>query len=285
MMSRWRIQIGSRGCRRQTRRHWASPEMWVTCALGPYNFEFMTEVRKEIMSRYRVDGIFINRWDGSVCAIASTAERISKQPADWIFRARTTLMIHRAECYILWRQQRLFDLWQLWDSEVLRDQPRLQGHSKYRGRSDQLARHETNRRTGAHTDCRPPGAARADGAVGEREERERISRHHGPQADCRHLQRRPRGALSLEGFSAEPGGDSALGCRRGCQRLRPWFTEFSGTLHDERWLKPVEEIYRVTQAGRNIYEMSAAGRVGLVYSQQTAWFYGQDRFERAWSLH
>ena len=49
----------------QPRRHWASPEMWVTCALGPYNFEFMTEVKREIMSRYRVDGIFINRWDGS----------------------------------------------------------------------------------------------------------------------------------------------------------------------------------------------------------------------------
>ena len=47
------------------RRHWASPEMWVTCGLGPYNFEFMTEVKKEIMSRYRVDAIFINRWDGS----------------------------------------------------------------------------------------------------------------------------------------------------------------------------------------------------------------------------
>src|SRR6185369_5288343 len=47
------------------RRHWASPEMWVTCALGPYNFEFMTDVKKEIMSRYHVDGIFINRWDGS----------------------------------------------------------------------------------------------------------------------------------------------------------------------------------------------------------------------------
>ena len=47
------------------RRHWASPEMWVTCGLGPYNFEFMTEVKKEIMLRYHVDGIFINRWDGS----------------------------------------------------------------------------------------------------------------------------------------------------------------------------------------------------------------------------
>ena len=31
------------------RRHWANPELWVTCALGPYNFEFMTEVHREIM--------------------------------------------------------------------------------------------------------------------------------------------------------------------------------------------------------------------------------------------
>src|SRR4051794_12743297 len=29
------------------RRHGASPELWVTCALGPYNFEFMTRVKKE----------------------------------------------------------------------------------------------------------------------------------------------------------------------------------------------------------------------------------------------
>src|SRR5215213_6173481 len=39
------------------RRHWASPEMWVTCALGPYNFEFMTAVKREITERYRPDGI------------------------------------------------------------------------------------------------------------------------------------------------------------------------------------------------------------------------------------
>ena len=56
------IAVDARG---QRRRHWASPELWVTCALGPYNFAFMTEVHREIMTRYRVDGIFINRWSGS----------------------------------------------------------------------------------------------------------------------------------------------------------------------------------------------------------------------------
>jgi hypothetical protein len=49
----------------QPRRHWAMPGLWVTCALGPYNFEFMTEVIREIVMLYKVDGIFANRWSGS----------------------------------------------------------------------------------------------------------------------------------------------------------------------------------------------------------------------------
>ncbi|MEZ4733582.1 MAG: hypothetical protein R3E79_41325 [Caldilineaceae bacterium] len=46
------------------RRHWTQPDLWVTCALGSYNFEFMTEVHREIMTRYRLEGIFSNRWTG-----------------------------------------------------------------------------------------------------------------------------------------------------------------------------------------------------------------------------
>ena len=68
----------------QPRRHWAMPELWVTCALGPYNFEFMTEVHREIASRYRIDGIFSNRWEGSGCATASTAAATSTPRPAWI---------------------------------------------------------------------------------------------------------------------------------------------------------------------------------------------------------
>ena len=49
----------------EKRRHWADPRLWVTCGLGPYNFEFMSKVHEEIMKRYQVDGIFSNRWAGS----------------------------------------------------------------------------------------------------------------------------------------------------------------------------------------------------------------------------
>jgi hypothetical protein len=60
--------------------------------------------------------------------------------------------------------------------------------------------------------------------------------------------------------------------------LRPWFTKFSGTLHDQRWLKGVEEIYgRYYRWEKYLRNESPLARVAVVYSQQTAWFYGQDR--------
>ena len=60
--------------------------------------------------------------------------------------------------------------------------------------------------------------------------------------------------------------------------LRPWFTKFSGVLHDERWLRVVEDIYRRHNRWEQYLRNEASlARVGLVYSQQTAWFYGGER--------
>src|SRR5947208_1227853 len=46
----------------QPRRHWANPELWIACALGPYNFDFIDRVSREIVTKYAVDGVFANRW-------------------------------------------------------------------------------------------------------------------------------------------------------------------------------------------------------------------------------
>ena len=94
------IAVGADG---KPRRHWASPELWVTCGLGPYNFEFLTEVTQEIMSRYRVDAIFINRWDGSGMCYCEHCRRN--------FRAASGLELPRTSdpreparrAYLLWR--------------------------------------------------------------------------------------------------------------------------------------------------------------------------------------
>jgi hypothetical protein len=100
------------------RRHWASPEMWVTCGLGPYNFEFMTEVTKEIMTRYRVDALFINRWDGSgMCYCEHCRANFRAASGHELPRTDDAQDPARRD-YLLWRQQRLFELWRLWDDEV-----------------------------------------------------------------------------------------------------------------------------------------------------------------------
>src|SRR4051812_9498649 len=107
----------------KARRHWASPEMWVTCALGPYNFEFMTSVKREIMERYRVDGIFINRWDGSGMCYCEHCRSNFKEATRLDLPPSDDPRDPARRAYILWRQQRLFDLWQLWDREVRKINP------------------------------------------------------------------------------------------------------------------------------------------------------------------
>jgi hypothetical protein len=55
--------------------------------------------------------------------------------------------------------------------------------------------------------------------------------------------------------------------------MRPWFTKFGGVLHDERWLKPVEDIYRRLAGWENyLRNERPLARVGVVYSQQSNWF-------------
>src|SRR5262249_10266111 len=60
--------------------------------------------------------------------------------------------------------------------------------------------------------------------------------------------------------------------------MRPWFSKFAGTLHDRRWLGPVAEMFAWCHgAERYLRNERPLARVGLVYSQQTAWFYGGRR--------
>ena len=57
--------------------------------------------------------------------------------------------------------------------------------------------------------------------------------------------------------------------------LRPWFTKFSGTLHDKRWLPVVEDLYGwLYRNDRYLRNEAPLARVGLVYSQQTYRYYG-----------
>ena len=184
-------------------RHPSDPRYWETCALGPYNFEFMTSVHEEIMRMYRPDGIFTNRWAGSgMCYCQHCREN---------FRAASGLDLPRTsnpqdparKQYIVWRQNRLFDLWRFWNEKIRAINPGASYHRQRRRRSAQRSRYEDHQRARSHHGCRSPGPPRPHGSVGQRQKRQGISRNHGQQSHRRNVQRGHRRRASLERFRAE----------------------------------------------------------------------------------
>ncbi len=262
----------------QMRRHWASPDLWVTCGLGPYNFDQMTAIHREIMQRYRPEAIFINRWSGSgMCYCQSCRDQ---------FRAFSGLELPRTtdprdpsrRQYGIWRQRRLFELWQRWEDAVRAINP--------------LA-------------CIVPNAG--GGALSDLDMREVGERAATMAADrqARHGLMPPwANGKSAKEYRATLGAKPVLGIisvgfeeryrwKDSVQRepemrlwaldgiangMRPWFVKFSGVLHDERWLRPVERIFQWHQRHEKyLRNVAPLARVGLVYSQQTAWNYAGDR--------
>ena len=105
------------------RRHWADPTLWVTCALGGYNFDFMTDVTIEIVRDYKVDGIFSNRWSGSgMCYCKSCRTLFHDYSGHDLPRTNESAGSGAQAVYPVARQ-RLFDLWRLWDTEIKKINP------------------------------------------------------------------------------------------------------------------------------------------------------------------
>ena len=60
--------------------------------------------------------------------------------------------------------------------------------------------------------------------------------------------------------------------------LRPWFTKFNGKVIDHRWLKVVEDLYGWHYKNeRYLRNERSLARVAMVYSQQTATYYGGEQ--------
>ena len=257
------------------RRHWASPDMWVTCGLGPYNFEFMTAVKKELMSRYRVDGIFINRWDGSGMCYCAHCQENFKAASGFELPRTSNLQDPVRRAYILWRQRRLFDLWQTWDRAVREINP------------DSCVIPNTGGGATSALDMKKIGEL-APTLMADRQARHGLMAPWAIGMNAKEY----RAALGMKPIvgifsvgveepyrwkdSVQNGDEIRLWVADlVANGMRPWFTKFGGVLRDERWLKPVETIYR-RLAGWEKYlrNVRPLARVGLVYSQQTAWFVG-----------
>jgi hypothetical protein len=257
------------------RRHWASPELWVTCALGPYNFDFMTEVTKEIVRLYKVDGVFSNRWSGSGMCYCEHCQANFRKASGLELPRTNDIRDPARRAYVQWREQRLFELWHLWDGEIRKINP--------------AARYIPNSGGGASADLDMKTIGElAPILFADRQARSGLA---APWANGKNgkeyrstMGRKPIGGIFSVGVeepyrwkdSVQNGAEIRLWALDGVANgLRPWFTKFSGTLHDKRWLPVVEDLYGwLYKNERYLRHEAPLARAGLVYSQQTYRYYG-----------
>lgn len=248
------------------RRHWANPSLWITCALGPYNFEFMDAVHREIVSRYGVDGIFANRWapQGGDCYCVHCRENFRRATGLDLPASSERTAPGRRE-YLEWRKARLTELWRHWDATV----------------------------RAANADARfvpngPPDFKTA-GELADIQFADYQARHGvmPPWANGRRakeyrsvMDRKPVGGIFSVGVeepyrwkdSVQSEPEVRLWVAEGTANgMRPWVTKFSGVLYDRRWLPVVQRIYQWHfEHERYLRNETPLARVALLYSEQTA---------------
>ena len=254
----------------EPRRHWANPELWVTCALGPYNFEFMDQVHREIVTRYKVDGIFSNRWapQGGDCYCQHCQENFKAATGHDLPRSSDrTDPIRRA--YLEWRKSRLTELWRRWDATVRTANPDARfipngpPDLKTAGELAEIQFTDNQARRG----MMPPWAN------GRRAKEYRSV-----------MGRRPIGGIFSVGLeepyrwkdSVQSDAEVRIWVAEGTANgMRPWVTKFSGVLYDRRWLPSVEQIYDWHfRHERYLRNESSLAHVALLHSEQTATYHG-----------
>jgi len=247
------------------RRHWANPELWVTCAYGPYNLVFMTDVHREIMERYQPDGIFSNRWAGhGICYCQHCTENFKKATGLDLPRSDRRLdpVYQKWEA---WRKDRLRQVWFTWDSEIRKH--RAVSRFIPNGFPDKLE-------TGKYADfffadqqarrgVIPPWS----NAMGAKELRAGLGMKPIVNIFSVGVEEEYRWKDSVQS-DAEIRIWVAEGVAGG---MRPCFVKFGAYIYDKRWMKAVEKMYAAYHRNEAYLNNTAPlARIGLVYSEQTS---------------
>lgn len=267
------IQVMANG---EKRRHWSNPELWVTCAFGPYNFDFMNDVHHEIMDLYEIDGIFSNRWAGhGICY----CEHCQKN-----FRTFSGLELPKSEDRLdliyqkwdEWRIVRLRELWLMWDTTI-RD---VKSTSRFipNGFPDKIV-------TGAQSDIFFTDHQARSGMIPPWSNGKRAKELIATMG------MKPLGGIFSVGIeekyrwkdSVQNEAEVRVWVAEGtANNMRPWFAKFSGVLYDQRWLGTVERIYAWHYEHENyLRNTRSLANVAMVYSEQTERNYGG----KAWQNH
>lgn len=254
------------------RQHWTMPGAWLACMLGPYNFDHMTEVHREIVTRYDVQGIFTNRWKNqSICY----CEHCKAE-----FRQATGLPLPSAgdssPQYLAWQEDRYLRLVDVWDAAI-RD-----------ARPD--ARIIPN---AGISRCPAPGAVDLDitrlmskvGILFADHQGRRENEPLTSSAECAKMftgaaEGRPVGGIFSVGLEGRhrwkdsvqsPAEITAWVAESVAHGMRPWWTKFGATIPDSRWLGVVRDTYRwLAECEPYLRNQRSLATTALVYSQRMA---------------
>jgi hypothetical protein len=257
------------------RQHASDPDFWLTCALGPYNFEFMTAVHAEIMTKYMPDGIFTNRWAGNGMCYCEHCQR-NFHAFSGLDLPRTSDPQDRARReYIVWHQKRLFELWHVWNNKIQEINPNA-GFLANGGGG-----------TLSDLDMKTFGSL-APTACADRQGRAGLAVPWEAGKSAKEF-RSTMGQKAIAGIcsvgledkyrwkdSVQNGDEIRLWMADGiAQGFRPAFTKFNAKPLDKRWFPVVEGMFQWHHANENyLRNEKSFARVGMIYSQQTAQFYG-----------
>jgi hypothetical protein len=266
------VAVDARG---QRRRHWAAPDRYVTCALGPYNFEFMTEVTREIVRLYGVDGVFSNRWQGhGLCYCESCRKQFGERFRRELPRA-ADMNDPAYRDWIEWSNGRLFELWRLWDAEIRKINPRGCFIANSGGGSMTSLDMKTisDIAPTLFADRQSRRGLMPPWTNGKNGKEFRATLGHKPIVGIASIgiddEHRWKDSVTTE---AEMRIWLADGIANG---LRPWVAKFSGQVYDRRWLGVVEKVYDWHRRNeRFLRNERSLARVAMVYSQQTGTYYG-----------
>ncbi|WP_431215836.1 alpha-amylase family protein [Puia sp. P3] len=251
------------------RRHWANPDLWVTCAYGPYNLVFMTDVHREIMQRYQPDGIFSNRWAGhGICYCRHCTENFKK--ATGLDLPRSERRLDPAyQKWEAWRKDRLRDVWFTWDGEIRKQ--RASARFIPNGFPDKLETGKFADFFFADQQARRGVIPPWSNAMGAKELRAGLGMKPIVNIFSVGVEEEYRWKDSVQN-DAEIRIWVAEGVANG---MRPCFVKFGAYIYDKRWMKAVEKMYQAYLRNETYLKNTAPlARIGLVYSEQTSQKYG-----------
>ena len=249
----------------QKRRHWANPELWVTCGLGPYNFEFMTTVHQEIMHKYHPEGIFSNRWNGSGMCYCEHCVANFKTFSGGMALPRGGDQTAAVK-YKEWNVARLKELWFLWDAEIRKIRPDSRfipngfPDNKITAQLSDIFFVDRQGRSGAI----PPwssGRGAKELRAGGMGMKPMI---HIFSVGLEEPQRWKDSVNTEAELRVWVAGGVANG-------MRPCFVKFGATPIDKRWFGPMEKIYQgFYRSERYLRNTASMARVAVVMATESA---------------